>query len=114
MAGAIAIVCHGGPGTIIGCLAAGKKPIVVPRTSSLGEHVDDHQVRFARRLGRQGYVFVAEDQIAFDELLNSAVSGSPAFTAPPVSDRTASTVAAFDRLVHDRLGISAASAPPST
>jgi UDP-N-acetylglucosamine transferase subunit ALG13 len=114
MAGATAIVCHGGPGTIIGCMAAGKKPIVVPRTSSLGEHVDDHQVRFARRLGRQGYVFVAEDQRTFDELLSAAVSGSSAFTAPVVADRVADSVAAFDRLIRDRLGVSSPAGPPQT
>jgi UDP-N-acetylglucosamine transferase subunit ALG13 len=114
MAGATAIVCHGGPGTIIGCMTAGKKPIVVPRTSSLGEHVDDHQVRFARRLGKQGYVFVAEDQRTFDDLLTAAVSGSSAFAAPVVADRVADSVAAFDRLIRARLGVSSAVRPPST
>lgn len=44
------VVTHGGPASIMQALALGKVPIVVPRQSAFGEHVDDHQVRFARRL----------------------------------------------------------------
>ena len=49
MASAAAVVCHGGPGTILGARHMGAVPIVVPRQQRLGEHVDDHQVAFARR-----------------------------------------------------------------
>lgn len=44
------VVTHGGPASIMQALAHGKVPIVVPRQSAFGEHVDDHQVRFARRI----------------------------------------------------------------
>ncbi|MCG8430062.1 MAG: hypothetical protein MJA29_02670 [Candidatus Omnitrophica bacterium] len=43
-------ITHGGPGSIFLGLRSGKIPIVVPRYRSLGEHVDDHQVHFARYL----------------------------------------------------------------
>jgi UDP-N-acetylglucosamine transferase subunit ALG13 len=110
---AACVVCHGGPSTILGSLASGKKPIVVPRRSSLGEHVDDHQVRFTRRLGQQGYVLLAEDRNRFDALLTKAVAGSPDFEAPAVTDRTSGSVAAFGRLISDRLGISGPSGSPA-
>lgn len=38
-----AVVCHAGTGSILGALNAGRLPVVVPRLSSHGEHVDDHQ-----------------------------------------------------------------------
>jgi UDP-N-acetylglucosamine transferase subunit ALG13 len=45
-----AVVCHGGPGTLVEAQRAGHRPLVVPRRPELDEHVDDHQVRFARRM----------------------------------------------------------------
>jgi UDP-N-acetylglucosamine transferase subunit ALG13 len=44
------VVTHGGPASIMQVLAYGKVPIVVPRQARFGEHVDDHQVRFAARI----------------------------------------------------------------
>lgn len=44
------VITHGGPASIMQALAHGKVPIVVPRQSAFGEHVDDHQVRFARKI----------------------------------------------------------------
>jgi UDP-N-acetylglucosamine transferase subunit ALG13 len=41
------VVAHGGPATISGARAAGHVPLVLPRDPSLGEHIDDHQQRFA-------------------------------------------------------------------
>ena len=50
MSSAIAVVCHGGPATIMDARRLGRVPIVVPRSADLGEHVDNHQQRFARRM----------------------------------------------------------------
>jgi UDP-N-acetylglucosamine transferase subunit ALG13 len=47
------VITHGGPGSIILSLRYGKIPIVVPRMHKFGEHVDDHQVRFAKKLESQ-------------------------------------------------------------
>jgi len=44
------VITHGGPGSIMMPLMLGKPPIVVPRQRSFGEHVDNHQVDFTRRL----------------------------------------------------------------
>jgi UDP-N-acetylglucosamine transferase subunit ALG13 len=44
------VVTHGGPASIMQALSHGKVPIVVPRQSAFGEHVDDHQVRFSAKI----------------------------------------------------------------
>ncbi len=93
-----AIVCHGGPGTIIDCMRSGTKPIVVPRRHALGEHVDDHQVRFARRLESAGYIKVADDERELATLLRSALDGSPDFIARETGDVVRDTVARFAEL----------------
>jgi len=45
-----AVVTHAGPGSVLSALGAGAPVIVVPRDPARGEHVDDHQLRFARHL----------------------------------------------------------------
>lgn len=59
MAHARVVVCHGGPSTIVEARRHGHRPIVVPRSPGLGEHVDDHQQRFARRLADLALVRLA-------------------------------------------------------
>ncbi len=44
------VITHGGPATIMQALAHGKVPLVVPRQAEFGEHVDNHQVRFALKI----------------------------------------------------------------
>jgi UDP-N-acetylglucosamine transferase subunit ALG13 len=56
-----AVICHAGVGSILVAHAAGHVPIVVPRRRAYGEHVDDHQVEFARELERRGDVVVVLD-----------------------------------------------------
>lgn len=45
------VVLHGGSSSFLQARALGHRPIVVPRRPELGEHVDDHQVRFIASLG---------------------------------------------------------------
>jgi UDP-N-acetylglucosamine transferase subunit ALG13 len=100
---AAAIVCHGGPGTIVDCLRSGTKPIVVPRRHALGEHVDDHQVRFARRLEAAGYIHVADGPEKLAQLLDRALSGSEDFVARPTADKIQATVARFGEVTAELL-----------
>jgi UDP-N-acetylglucosamine transferase subunit ALG13 len=72
-----AVVTHGGPGSIMLCSYLGKKPIVVPRRHGLGEHVDDHQVVFSRRLAAEGGIELAETERGLHDLLDSALSRGP-------------------------------------
>lgn len=56
------VITHGGPASFIMPLQIGKIPIVVPRQSRFGEHVNDHQVEFARAMEqRQGNILVVEE-----------------------------------------------------
>lgn len=66
------VVCHGGPATILEARRHGRLPIVVPRDPARGEHVDDHQQLFARRLGAAGMVALAETR---EELFAALAAG---------------------------------------
>ncbi len=54
------VITHAGVGSVLMALRAGRCPVVVPRLGSLGEHIDDHQVEFARRLAGRGLAVLAE------------------------------------------------------
>ncbi len=76
---ASAIVTHGGPGSITLALSAGHRPIVVPRDPAHGEHVDDHQIRFARWLASRRPILVVEDPLTgLDAALREAAAAGPA------------------------------------
>ena len=77
-ASADVVVAHGGPATITQARAAGHVPVVVPRQPALGEHVDDHQVLFARRLGAAGVVHLAETEAALAGAVDAARAGTSA------------------------------------
>ncbi len=56
------VITHGGPSSFIMPLQIGKIPIVVPRQSRFNEHVNDHQLLFARAVKeRYGNLIVVED-----------------------------------------------------
>jgi UDP-N-acetylglucosamine transferase subunit ALG13 len=102
---ATAVVCHGGPATITLALQVGKRPIVVPRRQALGEHVDDHQADFSRRLSAEGEIDLAETEESFRQFLDTAIlHGRPVKRA----DRRRSiraTVRRFEELVDEMLGV---------
>jgi UDP-N-acetylglucosamine transferase subunit ALG13 len=79
MRAATAIVSHGGPATIMDSRAAGRIPIVVPRRQELGEHVDDHQIRFTALLDERGEVCLAHDAHHLCELLDRALAEPAGF-----------------------------------
>jgi UDP-N-acetylglucosamine transferase subunit ALG13 len=60
------VITHGGPGTISDARSAGHRPIVFPRDPTLGEHVDDHQRRFAPWCAERGLVLLAMDTAQLD------------------------------------------------
>jgi UDP-N-acetylglucosamine transferase subunit ALG13 len=55
------VISHGGPATISEARTAGTIPIVVPRLAAFGEHVDDHQLRYATYLATALEIILAED-----------------------------------------------------
>ena len=56
------IITHGGVGSIISSIEKGKKVIAVPRLHEYGEHVNNHQLDFARKVAqRQKSIIVIEN-----------------------------------------------------
>jgi UDP-N-acetylglucosamine transferase subunit ALG13 len=94
------VVTHGGPASIMQALSHGKIPIVVPRQSAFGEHVDDHQVRFARKIADR--VLVVLDIDTLPEVIASydtRVAAIPAQAAGP--ERARAFAERFDVLCAD-------------
>jgi UDP-N-acetylglucosamine transferase subunit ALG13 len=71
------VVTHAGVGTVMAVLAAGKRPVVVPRLARFGEAVDDHQLAFARRLDEIGAVALVEDLAALPSAVAEALAPPP-------------------------------------
>lgn len=57
------VITHGGPASFIDVLALGKTPIVVPRQAKYNEHVNDHQLEFARQIVERGVNIIVVDDI---------------------------------------------------
>lgn len=85
------VVTHGGPATILDAREAGHVPIVVPRRRSLGEHVDDHQVAFCRRVSEEGLIKLAATEDELFSLLDQARRAE----APPAQAAAAPGIGAF-------------------
>jgi UDP-N-acetylglucosamine transferase subunit ALG13 len=95
-------VTHGGPGTIMGARDAGLRPIVVPRDPALGEHVDDHQQRFAALLAREGRVDLARDEDDLERLVTLALA-TGGRTEASVTVEPAAGVAAAGKVLDELL-----------
>ena len=66
------VITHGGPSSFIMPLQVGKTPIVVPRQVKYNEHVNDHQVKFAKEVeNRMGTIVVVEDIDKLGEIIEN-------------------------------------------
>ena len=64
------VITHGGPASFIMPLQLGKTPIVVPRQQQFNEHVNNHQVEFARNVAeRMGTIIPVEDVDKLKDLI---------------------------------------------
>lgn len=99
MGEATAVVCHGGPGSVMAARWRGKKPIVVPRGHALGEHVDDHQQVFSRRLAAEGEILLVEDEAAFRGALDGVLDGTVSLDLPAARADVTASLARFEELV---------------
>ena len=84
MANARIIITHGGPASIMQALAHGVIPIVVPRQADFGEHVDNHQCRFAEKMSDR-VLTVLNIQDLEDRILNydTQIANLPSTDAGP-------------------------------
>jgi UDP-N-acetylglucosamine transferase subunit ALG13 len=94
LAEASAVVCHGGPGTIMDARAAGHVPLCVPRDPRLGEHVDEHQQRFAAMVGQADVVRHVRSVEEFHEQLDRALAFRPSPGAITMASRARDTARA--------------------
>lgn len=95
---ATVVISHAGPATLSDVRAAGKAPVVIPRSPARGEHVDDHQIRYASRLrGQPGYV-VPEGLLD----LGSAIEEARATSASPRAADVSRAVAALEAIATSR------------
>lgn len=86
------VIAHSGIGSALTALEAGRRPVLVPRRSALGEHVDDHQELIAGELSQRDLAITAEaDRLTADDLRRAAAgrvaAGSEGFRFPLVSGR---------------------------
>ena len=66
------VITHGGPASFIMPLEMGKTPIVVPRQHQFEEHVNDHQVEFARNVAeKMGTIIPVEDITKLGEIIRN-------------------------------------------
>lgn len=71
-------ITHAGAGSALLCIEQGKHPVMVPRRSRLGEHVDEHQLPFAEKLEAGGLATVVREM---DELA-AAIAATRSRAAP--------------------------------
>lgn len=65
------VITHGGPASFIMPLQIGKIPIVVPRQHQFNEHVNDHQMDFARNVAkRMGSIILVEDIAKLGDIIS--------------------------------------------
>lgn len=100
-----AVVSHGGPSTVMDARMAGKLPIVVPRDPSLGEHVDDHQLRFAEHLSVHGLARLVKTEAEFVTALNEVLADPNAYSIAAVDVAASAGVVRFGEVVDELLGI---------
>lgn len=67
------VIIHAGAGSVLHAIREGKLPIVMPRRAQFGEHVDDHQLEFARELADAGRVIMIESDDELAEVLSRGV-----------------------------------------
>jgi len=103
MESARAVVSSGGPTTLLEARRLGHRPVVVPRRSSLGEHVDDHQRLFAARLHTENLVVRAEDEPAFRDAVHAAID-APRIVTP--RELSTEGVMRIGRLIDETAGFS--------
>jgi len=67
------LILHAGAGSVIHSVRASKVPVVMPRLAQYGEHVDDHQVEFAKSLEVAGWVVVADESMSLADAVQRAL-----------------------------------------
>jgi UDP-N-acetylglucosamine transferase subunit ALG13 len=73
------VICHGGSGTLLDVISAGKVPVAMARRMKYGEHVDDHQTELVDALAAAGRVVAVSEP----EELAAAIARARTLSALP-------------------------------
>lgn len=65
-------ITHGGVGSLVQGLNAGKKVIAVARLAKFDEHIDDHQLQITGKYASLGYIMLADSKEGLLECINNA------------------------------------------
>ena len=79
------LILHAGAGSVIHAIEAAKRPVVMPRRADLGEHVNNHQLEFARVLGETGRVVVVETPERLEAAIAEALVAANSAGAAPLA-----------------------------
>ncbi len=110
---ATAVVCHGGPATVMDARRSGRRPIVVPRDPERDEHVDGHQLRFARHLEAEGIAIVVTDEAAFFAALDGAIADPASVVHAETVPDVPAGVVKFGATVDALLGVTTPISEPT-
>ena len=94
------VISHGGAGSLLTIIAAGRVPVVMPRLQQFDEVIDDHQLELARTLAESGLVIPALD--ARD--LPAAIQAARHAKARPRSDTIPNLIDTVRKSVSELIG----------
>jgi UDP-N-acetylglucosamine transferase subunit ALG13 len=78
------VITHAGA-TAMEARSTGRLPVIVPRRSELGEHVDGHQLKFGRWLAAEGLAVICNTESELRDALDHAVTAAGAQGTPAVA-----------------------------
>ena len=71
------LITHGGVGSILVGLKAGKKVIACPRLFKYKEHMNDHQVQIINEFAEAGYILAYNENDKLSDILEKAKKFKP-------------------------------------
>lgn len=97
------LILHAGAGSVIHAVRAGKLPIVMPRKASLAEHVDDHQIEFAKELEQSGKIVVVREEGELPDAILYVLSQTNKTVSQPIENEMVRLVSqALSRLTNNK------------
>jgi UDP-N-acetylglucosamine transferase subunit ALG13 len=86
MADADVVIAHAGGGSALDALAAGRRPVLVPRMAHLDEVGNDHQLQLAGLLDERGLAFARQvDELHWEDVVEAAQwSVQPSSSVPAI------------------------------
>ena len=71
------LITHGGVGSILTGLKAGKKVIVCPRLFKYKEHMNDHQVQIVEEFSKAGYILAFNENDDLSKIIKKIPNFKP-------------------------------------